>query len=225
MNVEPYQRNLLNLQNQSNKKMETFMSEQKTEKEKNPNSLNEESDVNPLEEATNKLEEYRDKYLRVIADMENLRRRTDREIQDAQSYSIAAFARDMLAVSDNLSRAIDSINLDSEKNNVNSFKSLIDGIEMTKREMVSTLEKYGVKKIDAENQKFNPNMHQAMLEEHNDTIPANTVIKVIQDGYAINERVLRPALVSVSKEKIQDPVEKNSVSANTEDNNKKQTDK
>ncbi|QTP63830.1 nucleotide exchange factor GrpE [Candidatus Liberibacter africanus] len=205
--------------------METFMSEQKTEKEKNPNSLNEESDVNPLEEATNKLEEYRDKYLRVIADMENLRRRTDREIQDAQSYSIAAFARDMLAVSDNLSRAIDSINLDSEKNNVNSFKSLIDGIEMTKREMVSTLEKYGVKKIDAENQKFNPNMHQAMLEEHNDTIPANTVIKVIQDGYAINERVLRPALVSVSKEKIQDPVEKNSVSANTEDNNKKQTDK
>ncbi|AKK20000.1 heat shock protein [Candidatus Liberibacter africanus PTSAPSY] len=201
------------------------MSEQKTEKEKNPNSLNEESDVNPLEEATNKLEEYRDKYLRVIADMENLRRRTDREIQDAQSYSIAAFARDMLAVSDNLSRAIDSINLDSEKNNVNSFKSLIDGIEMTKREMVSTLEKYGVKKIDAENQKFNPNMHQAMLEEHNDTIPANTVIKVIQDGYAINERVLRPALVSVSKEKIQDPVEKNSVSANTEDNNKKQTDK
>ncbi|MEG8098948.1 nucleotide exchange factor GrpE [Candidatus Liberibacter brunswickensis] len=176
------------------------------------NEKNEQSDVNPLEEIQNELEELRDKYVRVIADMENLRRRTDREIKDAQSYSIATFARDILAVSDNLSRAIDSINTEpanSEKDNEQSFKSLIDGIEMTRRDMMSTLERYGVKKIDAKDQKFNPNMHQAMCEEPNDEIPANTVIKVIQDGYAINERVLRPALVTISKGKTQNPISEN----------------
>ncbi|ACT57175.2 nucleotide exchange factor GrpE [Candidatus Liberibacter asiaticus] len=195
--------------------METFMSEKNIDKEKNPSNANsstaeEKSEINIPEESLNQSEEFRDKYLRVIAEMENLRRRTDREKKDAQSYSIAKFARDMLSVSDNLSRALDSAPLDlanSEKKSESVLKSLIEGIEMTRREMMSTLERYGVKKIDAKDQKFNPNMHQAMFEEPHDTVPANTIIKVVQDGYAINERVLRPALVSISKGKTQNPTE------------------
>ncbi|ONI60041.1 nucleotide exchange factor GrpE [Candidatus Liberibacter solanacearum] len=183
-----------------------------SEKENNHSNTNEDSveekiNNNPLEEAQAKAEEFREKYLRVLADMENIRRRTDREIQDSQSYSIAAFARDMLSVSDNLSRALNSVPIDKTQNSDSEIKSLIDGIEMTRREMMSTLEKYGVKKIDAKNQKFNPNIHQAMFEESNETIPSNTVIKVVQDGYAIGERILRPALVGISKGKNKNPVE------------------
>ncbi|CAL9914186.1 Protein GrpE [Candidatus Liberibacter solanacearum] len=209
-----------------------------SEKENNHSNTNEDSveekiNNNPLEEAQAKAEEFREKYLRVLADMENIRRRTDREIQDAQSYSIAAFARDMLSVSDNLSRALNSVPIDKTQNSDSEIKSLIDGIEMTRREMMSTLEKYGVKKIDAKNQKFNPNIHQAMFEESNETIPSNTVIKVVQDGYAIGERILRPALVGISKGKNKNPVEKipsqenetkeKSSTINQEENNETQT--
>ncbi|ADR51868.1 heat-shock protein [Candidatus Liberibacter solanacearum] len=209
-----------------------------SEKENNHSNTNEDSveekiNNNPLEEAQAKAEEFREKYLRVLADMENIRRRTDREIQDAQSYSIAAFARDMLSVSDNLSRALNSVPIDKTQNSDSEIKSLIDGIEMTRREMMSTLEKYGVKKIDAKNQKFNPNIHQAMFEESNETIPSNTVIKVVQDGYAIGERILRPALVGISKGKNKNPVEQipsqenenkeKSSTINKEENNETQT--
>ncbi|AHA27622.1 nucleotide exchange factor GrpE [Candidatus Liberibacter americanus] len=180
------------------------MNDEKIEKGNNPydtdeSPVEEQKVVNPLEEAEMKAEEFRDKYLRVVAEMENLRRRTDREIQDIQSYSNAAFARDMLSVSDNLSRALESSPKDKDKIANSGLKSLIDGIEMTKREMMSTLEKYGIKKIEAEGNKFNPNYHQAMFEEQNETIPANTVIKVVQDGYLIGERILRPSLVGISK--------------------------
>ncbi|MBA5723956.1 nucleotide exchange factor GrpE [Candidatus Liberibacter sp.] len=161
--------------------------------------LAEESTITPLQEAQAKTEELHDKYLRLAAEMENLRRRTDREIQDIRSYSITAFARDMLAVSDNLSRALESIPVDVEQIGNVGLKSLIEGVEMTKRAMMSTLERHGVKKLEANDQKFDPNFHQAMFEEQNEKIPTNTVIKVVQEGYVIGDRVLRPALVGISK--------------------------
>lgn len=139
----------------------------------------------------------RDKFLRLAAEMDNLRRRTDRDVKDAKSYSVAGFARDMLAVSDNLRRALESV--PAELKNNTEAAVLIEGVEMTERSMLSTLERHGVKKIDAEGEKFDPNFHQAMFEIPNTTVPNNTVVQVVQAGFTIGERVLRPAMVGVAK--------------------------
>jgi molecular chaperone GrpE len=141
----------------------------------------------------------KDKYLRLAAEMDNLRRRTEREVKDAKSYSVAAFARDMLSVSDNLRRAIDAIPAEARAGGDAGFLALVEGVEMTERAMLSALERHGVKKIEPAGQKFDPHFHQAMFEVPNPDIPSNTVIQVVQDGYVIGDRVLRPAMVGVSK--------------------------
>ncbi|SMD04636.1 nucleotide exchange factor GrpE [Rhizobium sp. RU36D] len=141
----------------------------------------------------------RDRFLRLAAEMDNLRRRTERELKDAKSYAIANFARDMLAVSDNLRRAIDAVPAEARAAAEAGLTALIEGVEMTERGMLSTLERHGVHKIDAEGQKFDPNFHQAMFEIPNPTVPNNTVMQVVQPGYRIGERVLRPAMVGVAK--------------------------
>lgn len=143
--------------------------------------------------------ELRDRFLRMAAEMENLRRRTEREIKDAKSYSVAGFARDMLAVSDNLRRALDAVPADHRKAADQTLTTLLEGVEMTERAMLSALERHGVKKIEAEGEKFDPNFHQAMFEIPNTEVPNNTVLQVVQAGFTIGERVLRPAMVGVSK--------------------------
>ncbi len=144
-------------------------------------------------------EELKDRALRVAAEMENLRRRTARDVHDARSYAIANFARDMLSVSDNLRRAIDAIPAEAKASGDAGFAALIEGVEMTERAMLSALERHGVKKLAPEGEKFDPNFHQAMFEVSNPNVPANTVVQVVQPGYSIGERVLRPAMVGVSK--------------------------
>ena len=144
-------------------------------------------------------EELKDRALRVAADMENLRRRTAREIQDARTYAASNFARDMLAVSDNLRRALDAIPAESRESGGAGFAALIEGVEMTERSMLTTLERHGVKKLEPHGARFDPNFHQAMFEVPNPDVPANTVVTVVQPGYSIGERVLRPAMVGVSK--------------------------
>lgn len=141
--------------------------------------------------------ELKDQVLRIAADMENLRRRTEREIADAKAYSIANFARDMLSVSDNLGRALAAIPQDAREND-QAVKSLAEGVEMTERGMMAALERYGVKKIDPEGLRFDPNFHQAMFEIPDPNQPANTVAQVVQAGYIIGDRVLRPAMVGVT---------------------------
>lgn len=141
----------------------------------------------------------RDRFLRLAAEMDNLRRRTDREIKDAKSYAVTAFARDMLAVSDNLRRALDAVPAEMRSAAEAGLVALLEGVEMTERAMLSTLERHGIHRIDAEGQKFDPNFHQAMFEVPNPAVPNNTVIQVVQDGYRIGERVLRPAMVGVAK--------------------------
>jgi molecular chaperone GrpE len=153
----------------------------------------------PIELLTIENGELKDKYLRLAAEMDNLRRRTEREVKDAKVYSAASFARDMLSVSDNLRRAIDAIPAEARAGGDAGFLALVEGVEMTERSMLSTLERHGVKKIEPNGQKFDPNFHQAMFEVPNADIPANTVIQVVQDGYVIGDRVLRPAMVGVSK--------------------------
>ncbi|NKB78513.1 nucleotide exchange factor GrpE [Ochrobactrum daejeonense] len=142
--------------------------------------------------------ELKDQMLRVAAEMENLRKRTQRDVQDARSYAITNFARDMLSVSDNLNRALEAIPAEALEIDP-SLKSLAEGVEMTERAMLQALERHGVKKLEPEGQKFDPNFHQAMFEVPNPDLPNNTVVQVVQAGYAIGERVLRPAMVGVSK--------------------------
>jgi len=142
-------------------------------------------------------EELKDRALRAAAEMENLRRRTARDVQDARNYAIANFARDMLSVSDNLRRAIDAVPADG-KAAEGGLKALMEGVEVTERSMISALERHGVKKLAPEGEKFDPNFHQAMFEIPNPDVPAQTVLQVVQPGYSIADRVLRPAMVGVS---------------------------
>jgi molecular chaperone GrpE len=144
-------------------------------------------------------QELKDNFMRAHADMENLRRRTQRDVADAREYSIAGFAREMLSVADNLTRALDAIPEEAKSGGDKSVETLIEGVELTQRTMLQALEKYNVKKISPLNEKFDPNMHQAMFEIPNTEVPNNTVLQVVQDGFAIGNRCLRPAMVGVSK--------------------------
>lgn len=159
----------------------------------------ENSEPDPMEVLKNENAELRDRFLRLAAEMDNLRRRTERDVKDAKSYAVTAFARDMLAVSDNLRRALDSVPADAKESGDAGLKALIEGVDMTERAMLSTLERHGVRKLEPEGQKFDPNFHQAMFEVPNTTVPNNTVVQVVQAGYVIGERVLRPAMVGVAK--------------------------
>lgn len=158
-----------------------------------------EAAVDPVEALTAENGELRDKLLRTVAEMENLRKRTQREIDDTRSYAIAGFARDMLTATDSLSRALMVLPAEARENADGTMKSLIDGIEMTEREMQRLLAKHGVKPIEAEGQKFDPHRHQAMFEVPDPTRPEGTVVQVVQAGFAIGDRVLRPAMVGVAK--------------------------
>ncbi|MEO3386862.1 nucleotide exchange factor GrpE [Mesorhizobium sp. CAU 1741] len=144
-------------------------------------------------------EELKDRALRLAAEMENLRRRTTRDVQDAKSYAIANFARDMLQVSDNLSRALEAIPADTKASGDAGLNALIEGVELTGRAMHSALERHGVKMLDPHGDRFDPNFHQAMFEVPNPDVPNNTVVQVVQTGYVIGDRVLRPAMVGVAK--------------------------
>ena len=141
----------------------------------------------------------KDKYLRLMADMENLRRRTAKEVKDANVYGVTNFARDMLAVGDNLGRALQALPDDMADSADDAVKTLLEGVEMTQREMLNALGKYGVTKLEPEGEKFDPNFHQAMFEVPNPDLPSGTVVQVMQAGYVIGERVLRPAMVGVAK--------------------------
>lgn len=143
--------------------------------------------------------EMKDRLLRTLAEMENLRRRTEREVADSRLYGIASFARDMLGVADNMRRALDAVAPELRASGENGAKALVDGVELTERELLKALEKNGVRQFTPQGEKFDPNLHQAMFEVPDTTVPAGSVVQVMQPGYMIGERVLRPALVGVSK--------------------------
>jgi len=144
--------------------------------------------------------DFKDKLLRSLADMENLRRRTERDIADARQYAIAGFARDVLQVADNMHRALDHIGNEVRDSDDPKVKSLVEGIDLIERELMNVLEKHGVKMFSPLGEKFDPNLHQAMFETPaSDAAPNGTVSQVVQSGYMINDRILRPALVAVAK--------------------------
>ncbi|MGP0058203.1 MAG: nucleotide exchange factor GrpE [Beijerinckiaceae bacterium] len=141
----------------------------------------------------------KDKLLRSLADIENMRRRTDKEVTDAKIYGITAFARDMLTFADNLRRAAENVPSDLRAQAEAPIKALIEGLELTERDFLSRLARYGVKKLEPLGAKFDPNMHEALYEVLDETKPSGTVVQVMEEGYAIGDRVLRPAKVGVSK--------------------------
>ena len=141
----------------------------------------------------------KDRLLRTVAEMENLRKRTEREVRDAGQYAIASFARDILAVADNMQRALDTAKPDDGDGAKIALDQMREGVSLTKGELVRQLERHGVKPIAAEGQKFDPNLHQAIFEIPDESVPAGTVLQVTQDGYTIGERVLRPSMVGVSR--------------------------
>lgn len=143
--------------------------------------------------------EARDKVLRTLAEMENLRTRTRREVADSKTYGITGFARDVLDIADNLQRALDAVPAEAKANADPGLKALMEGVELTERSLLNALEKHGVKKFDPQGEKFDPNFQQAMYEVPDPSVPSGTVVQVVQAGYMIGERVLRPALVGVSK--------------------------
>lgn len=140
-----------------------------------------------------------DRLLRLAAEMDNVRKRAEREVADTRTYAIAGFARDMLTATDSLSRALQMLPSEARDTAEGPLKSLIDGIDMTEREMQRLLAKHGVKPIEAEGQKFDPHRHQAMFEVPDPTRPEGTVVQVVQTGFSIGDRVLRPAMVGVAK--------------------------
>jgi molecular chaperone GrpE len=143
--------------------------------------------------------ELKDRLLRTLADMENLRRRTAREVADAELRGVTSFARDMIGIADNMRRALDTVTPETRKNGQAAVTALIDGVELTERELLKALEKNRVRQFSPQGQKFDPNLHQAIFEVPDETVPAGHVVQVVQPGYMIGERVLRPALVGVSK--------------------------
>ena len=156
----------------------------------------------PAEQVTAALEaasDFKDKMLRALAEMENLRKRTEREVADARQYAITSFAREVLQVADNMHRALDAIG-DELRNSADAkVKALVEGVDLTERELQKVLEKHGVKMFSPLGEKFDPNFHQAMYEVPDNSAAPGTVAQVIQAGYLIGERVLRPAMVAVAK--------------------------
>src|SRR5712675_122289 len=148
--------------------------------------------ADPAAELARENADLKDKLLRTLAEMENLRRRTNREVADARNYGITRFGGDLLGVADNMQRALDTLSGDFRDQADPVIKSHIEGVELTERELLKVLEKNGIKKFD-------PNLHQAMYEVPDPNVPPGTVVQVMQPGYMIADRVLRPALVGIAK--------------------------
>lgn len=144
------------------------------------------------------LAETKDQLMRALAEIENTRRRAQKDRQDASKFAVQGFAKDMLSVADNLRRALDAMPEDAKSNE--QMKNLIEGIEATEREMLRTFEKNGIQKLNPEGEMFNPNFHEVMFETPIPGQPAGTIIQVIEVGYMLNERLLRPARVGVAKD-------------------------
>ena len=189
---------IVNGENEKLKKNSTLLlSDTKTDNKKQ-NEL--------VENLRDEIEQLKDEKLRLLADMENLRKRSDRDRMDSIRYGSINFARDILSTNDNLSRALDAIPKDARK--TETMINLINGLGMVQKEFTSILEKHGIKKIDALNQRFDHNLHQAMMEIENEKVEEGLVIQEIQSGYTMHDRLLRPSMVGVAKKPNKDEKKK-----------------
>ena len=197
------------------KEEEKLLSENK---EKSSNTEGENKEKTSVKEKTNeeKLQETEEKLLRTLADMENQRRRFEKERQEAFEFGGFNFAKESLSLLDNIDRATTSFKNDDSLKNNKDLDKILDGIEIVKKDLVSIFKKNDIEKIDSINKKFDPNFHQAMLEVEDDTKDSGTVVQEIQKGYMMKGRLLRPSLVSVTKKR------EKKVEKTTEDEKKEQ---
>src|SRR5262249_2789852 len=142
-----------------------------------------------VEALTKEAADARDRMLRTLAEMENLRKRTAKEVADARAYGITGFARDILEIADNLQRAVDALPTEAKESADAGIKAFVEGVELTERSLLNTLEKNGVKKFDPMGEKFDPNFQQAMYEVPDASVPSGTVVQVVQAGFMIGERI------------------------------------
>jgi molecular chaperone GrpE len=140
----------------------------------------------------------KDQLLRTMAELENYRKRAEREREEMAKFAITGFARDLLSVADNLRRALESVPVDHEKPE-ELLKNLLEGVEITEKELLSAFKKHGIEKIEPLGQPFDHHLHQAMFEVEDSDQPVGTVVHLMQPGYSLNGRLLRPAMVGVSK--------------------------
>ena len=140
----------------------------------------------------------KDKLLRAHAEVENIRKRSEREKEDTAKYAVSRFARDIVNVGDNFQRAIDAIPPGAAELDP-ALKSFLEGVTMTERELLNVLERYGIRRVQPMNEPFNPHLHQAVMEIARSDVPSGTIVQVFQAGFMIEDRVLRPAMVAVAK--------------------------
>ena len=179
------------LENQTSEKEEQVSEEPKDQ---------EEAEISPedlIEKLNEEISSLKDQRLRAIAELENFRKRAEKDQSDALKYGISNFAKEIINIRDNIERAQSSIS-DEAKNN-EAIKSVIEGIDLIAQSVVSTFEKIGIKKIESLNEKFDHNLHQAMMEIENEELEPGTIVQELIPGYTLHDRLLRPAMVGVSK--------------------------
>jgi molecular chaperone GrpE len=152
-----------------------------------------------LEALKAEVESLKDQRLRALAEVENVRRRAEKERADASQYAVTKFARDMLGIADNFARALAAVPTDIRAAADPQVKAVLDGVEATDRQLLQTLERYGVKAVDTSDGKFDPNLHQAIAEVPGNGKPPGSIVDVVQAGFTIGDRLLRPAMVTVAK--------------------------
>ncbi len=175
-----------------------IISEKKSEEISEEVQVKENIDYKELEE---KLKEAENQILLSLADNDNLRKRFDREKEDLSNYVISSFAKEILSVLDNLERALKSIDLNESKKSDKNISQFIEGIELTEKQIITIFEKFKIEKINSLDQVFDPNLHQAMFEVEDPDKQPGIITEVVQEGYRIGDRLLRPAMVGVVKKK------------------------
>ena len=188
-------------------KKKTKTKNTKTDSESNEVDTNQGINEETHEEKTKdlsveeKLEDAENRLLRTLAETENLRKRYEREKEDLSNYVISNFAKETLAILDNLQRALSSIKTNDFKDTDENIKTFVEGIELTEKQIITIFEKFKIEKVKSLDSNFDPNFHQAMFEVESEDKEPGTVVEVVQEGYKIGDRLLRPALVGVSKKK------------------------
>ena len=171
--------------------------EEINEKDEVSNENDNDSPENIIEKLNEEIQDLKDQRLRAAAELENLRKRAEKDQSDALKYGVSNFAKEIISIKDNIERAQSSISDDVRSND--DVKSVVEGLDLIAQSAVSTFEKIGIKKIDSLNEKFDHNLHQAMMEIENDQVEPGTIVQELIPGYTLHDRLLRPAMVGVAK--------------------------
>ena len=171
--------------------------EEINEKDEVSNENDNDSPENIIEKLNEEIQDLKDQRLRAAAELENFRKRAEKDQSDALKYGVSNFAKEIISIKDNIERAQSSISDDVRSND--DVKSVVEGLDLIAQSAVSTFEKIGIKKIDSLNEKFDHNLHQAMMEIENDQVEPGTIVQELIPGYTLHDRLLRPAMVGVAK--------------------------